>query len=167
MQGEVAVSQSKYLYSRGFTLIETIVVMAVISILAGIGFTFMGAGSSPRLMANDYRAMIQQARFEAIKRNLPVAVVRTGQEYRTLVKDDAAINCNTANSTQINIKRASEYRNVQISSATGTANGIVWLPNGMARACDGSGVVTGTATFSSGSSTASVIISQGGRVRAQ
>ena len=153
--------------ASGFTLIELIIVLAIIGILAAIG---IGSVRPPeaRLLANDYRAMVQQARFEAIKRNLPVAVVLNGQEYITLVKNDAAINCTTTNSAQLRVKRADEYRNVQISNVTGTGNGIVWLPTGLARNCSNTlPTGAGTATFSSGSSSVSVNISQAGRVTTQ
>ncbi len=152
----------------GFTLLEMLIALSIIGVLTGLG-VFILRPSYAYIFSNDFRAMVQQARFEAIKRNLPVAVVRDGQQYATLVKDDAAINCTTANSTQINVKRADEYRDVQVSDSdtTGTGNGIVWLPTGLARACDGSGVVTGTAAFTSRNITAKVIISQAGRVRTE
>lgn len=121
----------------GFTLLELLLVLGILSILFALGIPMLRP-SYAYLFASDFRAMVQQARFEAIKRNLPVAVVRNGQQYTTLVKNDAAINCTTTNSTQINIKRAAEYRDVQISDGdtTGTGNGIVWLPTGLARACN-------------------------------
>lgn len=146
----------------GFTLLEMLIALSIIGVFTGLG-VFMLRPSYAYIFANDFRAMLQQARFEAIKRNLPVAVVRTGQQYTTLVKDDATINCTTTGSTPISTKRAAEYRDVQISErdTTGTGNGIVWLPTGLARACNGSGVVTGTAAFTSRSTTAKIVISQG------
>jgi prepilin-type N-terminal cleavage/methylation domain-containing protein len=152
--------------SAGFTLLEMLLVLSILGILFALGIPMLRP-SYAYVFASDYRAMLQQARFEAIKRNLPVAVVRDGQQYLTLVRNDAVINCTTTNSTQINIKRATEYRDVQISMSdtTGTGNGIVWLPTGLARACDNSAVVTGTAAFISRNITARVRISQGGRVR--
>ncbi len=152
----------------GFTLLEMLIVLGILGIFLALGIPMLRP-SYAHLFANDFRAMVQQARFEAIKRNLPVAVVRDGQQYTTLVKDDATINCTVTNSTQVNIKRAAEYRDVQISDSdtTGTGNGIVWLPTGLARACNGSGVVTGTAAFTSRSKTAKVVISQAGRVRTE
>lgn len=152
----------------GFTLLEMLVVIGIMGIFMGLGIGLLRP-SYAYIFANDFRAMLQQARFEAIKRNLPVAVVRSGQQYTTLVKNDAVISCATANSTQINIKRAGEYRDVQISlsDTTGTGHGIVWLPTGLARACDSSGVVTGTAAFTSRNTTARVVISQGGRVKTE
>ena len=144
--------------------------MGIMGILMAVGVTVLRP-SYAYVFASDFRAMLQQARFEAIKRNLPVAVVRDGQQYVTLIKNDAAINCTTTNSTQINIKRAAEYRDVQIvfgsGNTSGTGNGIVWLPTGLARDCDSSGVITGTAAFTSRNKTAKVIISQGGRVRTE
>lgn len=152
----------------GFTLLELLIALSIIGVLVGLG-VFMLRPSYAYIFANDYRAMLQQARFESIKRNLPVAVVRNGQQYTTLVKDDAGVNCTATSSTPISTKRAAEYRNVQIinSDTTGTGNGIVWLPTGLARACDGSWVVTGTASFTSRNITARVRISQGGRVTTQ
>ena len=152
----------------GFTLLEMLIVIGIMGIFLALGVPMLRP-SYAYVFASDFRAMLQQARFEAIKRNLPVAVVRDGQQYVTLIKNDASINCTSTNSTQINIKRAAEYRDVQISlsDTTGTGHGIVWLPTGLARACGSSGVITGTAAFTSKNKTAKVVISQGGRVRTE
>jgi prepilin-type N-terminal cleavage/methylation domain-containing protein len=159
--------------TRGVTLIEFLVVIAIIGVLAGIGFVRLQP-PSVRLMANDYRAMLQQARFEAIKRNRPVMVVwDAGQgQFISRVKDTSEeADCNVASSTQLRVKRVDEYPNVQVSSVTGTGTGIVWLPSGMARNCDATSAnpldVSGTVTFSKvgGGTSIPVSISPSGRVR--
>lgn len=66
---------------RGFTLIELLVAMTVVAILAVIAApSFNSAILSNKLaaFANDFVASAQLARSEAIKRNKPVRICRSG-----------------------------------------------------------------------------------------
>ena len=67
----------RHVRSRGFTLIELMVVLTISALLFAIGVpAFQNAALGGRLSAaaNNLLASIQLARSEAIKRNLPVTV---------------------------------------------------------------------------------------------
>lgn len=63
--------------NRGFTLLEVVVVLAIVAILAGVG-TFSVVNYRPayrlREAARELASTIQNARFEAIQRNASCAV---------------------------------------------------------------------------------------------
>jgi prepilin-type N-terminal cleavage/methylation domain-containing protein len=127
----------------GFTLLELLVVLGILGILMSIGIPMLRPPSS-YLFVNDLKAVIQQARYEAIKRNVPVAVVwnSTDQSFTTQFHpSDPALNqaCNTTGTTILNTKRLSEYQRVSVKSAF-VQNGLVWLPNGLGRQCTGAGM---------------------------
>src|SRR5690554_2039477 len=68
----------------GFTALETVLVVAILGILLAVGFVaFRTPG--PRHFANDLKAQLQEAKYEAVKRNAPVAVVwdSVGQTFQT------------------------------------------------------------------------------------
>lgn len=157
---------------QGLTLIELLLTVTVIGILAAIGFGFT-RGTSPRLLANDVRAMVQQARFEAIKRNVPVKVVwsENPPSFLTLANNPGnnIISCDARNTKRLGVKRVSDYRNVKVFrnaalSASGFS-GIVWLPSGLSRSCSGAGASNSTTVFRSGGSSIRLVISRDGRVR--
>ncbi len=152
----------------GFTLLEMLIVMSIMGILMAIGIPMLRPPSS-YLFANDLKAMILQARYEAIKRNTPVAVVwsSTNRTYTTRLDatNTTFANTNSActSSTIISTKQLSDYRNVDISTNM-PGNGIVWLPTGLARSCS-TGVGNSTTTIGDGRQTYKVITSAGGRIR--
>ena len=81
----------------GFTVIEMMLVVAIIGILLAVGFVQLRAPST-RLFANDLKAQLQQAKFEAVKRNAPVAVAWDGgaQSFSTRFDTAASDPCNGA-----------------------------------------------------------------------
>ena len=125
--------------NRGFSLLELIIVMAMLAIFLAIGFTQMRPPSS-RVFANDLKIQIQQARYEAIKRNRPVAVVweASTQRFTTrlnLANPTLPLAC--SGSTVLVTKQGADYPGLNISSQLASGAGVVWLPNGQARRCDG------------------------------
>lgn len=119
----------------GITLVETIIVLAIISILVGIGASQMN-GPGARTYSNDLRAAIQQARFEAIKRNVPIAViwVEESSEFQT-VQGDPDDPCVAGGEDVLVRTGFSEYRRVTVNPGFGDGEGLVWLPSGHARSC--------------------------------
>lgn len=149
----------------GFTLLEMLVVLGIMGILMGIGVAALRPPSA-YLFANDLKAMIQQARFEAIKRNVPVAVVwsSTNQTFTTRWNEtNSAVNQACSGSAVLNTKRLSDYRSVSVASAL-TQSGLVWLPSGMGTQCGG-GLMSNSTSLTDGRTTYNVTISSAGRVR--
>lgn len=160
----------------GFTLLELLIVIAIMGIFMALGVPMLRPPSS-YLFANDVKAMIQQARFEAIKRNTPVAVAWNDNDKAYTTRFDQSNTTFTAFSTLctapatsggsvrvINTKRASDYRSVSVSTST-TLNGVVWLPTGLAKSCTGNGLSNTTITINDGRKPYYVVISSAGRIR--
>lgn len=154
----------------GFTLLELLIVIGIMGILMAVGIPMLRPPSA-YLFATDLKAMIQQARFEAIKRNRPVAVVwnSSNQTYTTRFDEtnttfaNPGSACTSTGPMILNTKRASDYRNLSVATDM-SGNGIVWLPTGLARGCS-SGLGNSTTTVNDGKKPFYVIISTAGRVR--
>ena len=115
----------------GITLIEIIIAMSILGILLGIGAASFRPSES-RLFANDVRALIQQARFEAVRRNEPVAVVWNEADAAFLtVRGSDAQPCQPT--IVLNRATATTYRRVEVDIEFD--DGLVWLPSGNARSC--------------------------------
>lgn len=142
-----------------------LVVLSIMGIFFGLG-TYMLRPSSAYLFTNDLKAMIQQARYEAIKRNIPVAVVWSNetQTFTTrLNATDPALNQACSGTTVLNTKRLVDYRNMSVQDAF-TQNGLVWLPSGLGAQCGGGLMADGT-TLTDGRVTYRLTVSAAGRVR--
>lgn len=77
----MAIDMSRFRLKGGFTIIELIVTVAIMSILAGVAVSsFSGLRPHWRLQgaANAIGHMFGQARFEAVKKNRPVLVQLSG-----------------------------------------------------------------------------------------
>lgn len=156
---------------KGFSLIELIVTIAI----AGIGLSLISTLSSPsqkQLLANDIKAMVQQARFESIKRNVAVAVVWDDNAGNLFMYANTAnnTNCSGSNLSLIGTKYLSDYRHVSVSSNLGGSpnKGIIWLPTSTLKDCSNNlvnGTFTVTDTKRDNSTT--VTVSQGGKVVVQ
>lgn len=152
----------------GFTLLEMLIVIGVMGTLMAVGIPMLRPPSA-YLFANDLKAMILQARYEAIKRNTPVAVVwnSASQSYTTRLDATNTAFANTTSactsSTVLSTKQLSDYRNISVSTNM-PGNGIIWLPTGLARSCT-TGVGNSTTTVDDGRQTYKVITSAGGRIR--
>lgn len=149
----------------GFTLLELLLVLGIMGILMGVGFTALRPPSA-YLFANDLKAMIQQARFEAIKRNVPVAVVwnSTDQTFTTRWNSSSGTtNQACSGSNVLNTKRLTDYRSVSVKSAF-MQSGLIWLPNGLGRQCLGSGMQNST-ILTDGRVAYKVNVSAAGRIQ--
>lgn len=119
----------------GFTLLEVILVVAILGTFLAVGFVRFG-GSDARAYANDVKALVQQARFEAIKRNTPVAVVWADaeEEYRTVLGEPDTP-CVSSSGVPLSVAEQTNYRLISVASGFVDGQGIVWLPSGQARSC--------------------------------
>lgn len=125
----------------GMTLIEILVVLGVLAILFGIAAPNLRTPPA-RIAANSVTAFLQQAKFEAIKRNRPILVSRTDDGRRLEAHAASAasdMGCATGASTLVRQVAVDEYRGVQVES-----DGLpfLWLPTGQPRACGGAPVAT-------------------------
>lgn len=152
----------------GFTLLEMLVVVGIMGIFLALGIPMLRPPAA-YLFASDLKAMIQQARYEAIKRNTPVAVVWSSTDRTYTTRLDAA-NTNFANTngactsgTVISTKQLGDYRNISISTNM-PGNGIIWLPTGLARSCT-TGLGNSTTTVGDGKQSYNVVTSANGRVK--
>jgi prepilin-type N-terminal cleavage/methylation domain-containing protein len=154
----------------GVSLIEIIVVIAIIGILASLGFARINAPDA-RLFANDVKALLEQARYEAVRQHTPIAVVWTGAAFETrrqppTTASGAGFDGTTCTAPNINIRtyNATSYRGITVSGGL-VDGGIVWLPSGLIRTCTGadlSGALT--TTIFDGRTTHTVVISPAGAV---
>lgn len=152
-------------HERGFTLVELLVVIVVVSILA----TFSAFVIRPRAevqAANSFQALVQEARLEGVKRNRPVAVVwdLSAQEALVAIADATSPDC-TTNLTQIDTFDLSEYRDVSVTTTLGD-DGLLWFPSGRGQSCAASSLDS-TTTFSAVGRQALVVMSSGGRIEVQ
>lgn len=119
-------------------------VLAVLGILIAIAAPNLRASSS-RIAANSIQATVQQARFEAIKRNRPVVVdldVSNGNLTLSATVDAGSVACDG-----VLLIRAVAIADFGRTSFAAENVPFVWLPNGQPRACGG-GTIAGQPTFS-------------------
>lgn len=153
---------------RGVTLVELLIALAIIAVLTGIGVVALQPPES-RLLANDIKAQFEQARFEAIKRNTPVAVVWNAddEEFITVANtNDPRVIATCAGNDVLNRRSTQEYRSARVSleGSRPWPGSTVWLPSGQGRTCAGSPAIGGEITLNDGRTTRVVEISVGGRV---
>lgn len=123
--------------SSGFTLIDLLIVLAVVGILSAIGAMSVRSNNS-RLFANDARQLVQQARYESIKADVPVSVIWSAADAELVSFLDEGGNCSlpAAESTdKVGTARTADYPALDVRSSF---PGATWYPNGIPRACDGS-----------------------------
>lgn len=118
----------------GFSILELLVVLVVLGVLLGIGVTVVRPPAAT-VYSNDVRALIQQARFEAIKRNVPVAI-RWDAEGMGFVAGLGPVDDPCAIVDVVARAATDAYPRVVVDPGFPEGDGLVWLPSGQARACD-------------------------------
>lgn|SRR5690606_33442450 len=150
---------------RGFSTIELLIAIAILGTLLAMVYPMLRPPEA-RVMANELKAMLQQARYESIKRNQPVAFVwiPDTQVFETRF-NSAAATATTActGDTAISTKAVSEFRDISVTVNLPT-NGIVWLPTGQGRSCSGGPMVTSDVVIRSSATQLTVEATMGGKV---
>ena len=146
-------------HTRGVTLFEVLLSLSIVTVLLGIT-DFALKTPSTHLYSNDLKAMLQQARFEAIKRSAAVSVNWEEDKKAFVMRANAhnAVNCN---GTIIKNKALNEYADLSYSASS--FHGIVWLPTGLPRSCNGL-LTPATLHFSNGRTNHSLTINSVGKV---
>lgn len=151
---------------QGFSMLELLIALALLGILLSLGFSQLKPPAA-RILAGTVKSTIQQARFEAVKRNRAVAVVfyedhielRSNRTSQHESCDSAAtdllrkVTWPSFGTTKLHKKR---------SDALPTS--LYWLPSGHARKCSG-GAYFDTLAVTVRGMTYHVITNQGGRTR--
>ena len=151
----------------GFSVVELLVVIAVLGVLLGIGLAVLRPNSE-RLAANSFRALLQEARTEAISRNRPVAVTWDADQAAMIVRvaPSPALPACDGSLQALDRLEFGEYRGVAVTTDM-SGGGLVWLPNGRHRSCDPSGSLDSVTTFASPRGAVTVRVSTGGSVVVQ
>lgn len=144
----------------GVTLFEMIVVLAVVGVFASGAVLLARPGGALRA-AQGARAFLLWARLEALWSGEAVAVVPAGTPALSArVGADAPSACAGPERRRFELARYGRTRVAQPLRA-----GIVWLPYGGARSCNGGGVISGRMILADGGARVGVIVSSLGRVR--
>jgi len=157
---------------RGFTLLEALIAISILGIILAVGFPLLGTPDA-RAFSNDVNALVQRARFEAVKRDTPVAVrfdTQAGMiELRAPAEATVAAACGDADVVVVATADTSAYRNTSfaVSGVLATDRSIVWLPNGRPVNCAGSPNVARSIVVSDGRRQVTLSVDIGGRIVTQ
>ena len=113
--------------STGLSLIELLVVLAIIAILAGTALVYINTdGYRLRAEANNLKSTLQEARMEAVKRNESVTVVLDPEWYRVEMasdSDDILVHYNLRENIGLHCKEMGELTTDSITfGSIGTAS---------------------------------------------
>lgn len=149
---------------HGLSLLEILIALAILSLSAVFLIDYRSKAVAPATAA--LRAHLIQARFEAIRRDQPVAVVFDHLQGEFLTRLDASQSGAICSDGEV-LARLSlqEFRGVRVGDLP--TPGLVWLPSGLGRTCQGGGVFNQTISLSDGRREGRVIVSRAGRVRSE
>ncbi len=126
-----------------------------------------------RAFSNEVNAIVQRGRFEAVKRDTPVAVRFDTQagtvEVRAPQAATVAAACADADVVVVATADASDYRNTSfaVNGVPATDRSIVWLPNGRPVNCAGSPNVARSIVVSDARRQITLAVDIGGRIVTQ
>lgn len=149
---------------HGFTLLETLIVVALVGTLLGVGFVSFRR-PAVRAFTNDVRALMQQARFDAVKRNRPVLVQWVaGDDGDDAFQSSLATigSLCTADQT-LGSAGMADYGDLTVMFPSGQV-ALLWLPNGQARNCTLGSFPSLIAEVTDGNVTQDIRVSVTGRV---
>jgi prepilin-type N-terminal cleavage/methylation domain-containing protein len=154
--------------SRGYTLVEVLAVLVMAGVLTGFAITSWNRSRGnleASSLVGEIQSGLQAARFEAIKRNRPVAFTLESGQFVTRVKSSTAPTTCGNQSGDIVLNRISTS-NFQFSMNAG--GGMMWAANGLTRQCGSTAFYAGTIGIREGTATVrSLVISSAGRVQQQ
>lgn len=150
---------------RAFSLVELLLALSVLGVLLALSLPLLRP-SPARRAAGEARAFLQAARLQALARGRPVAVT-VEPDGRTLAMrlGDDSERVGEVCARGVRLRRLALRRPGDALTLEPLPRGLVWLPSGAGRACDGSGVFNGTLRLDDGRSRWAVVVASGGRLR--
>ena len=115
---------------RAFTLIEFLIVLAIIAILSAIGFTqFRRDTYQVQQAARSFTTSVQKARYEAVSKNVFAGIKVSGTEFLIFRDEDDSRNYNSGDTVVSRVPLGSgDYPQVTLSN--GTYDEFVFTPRG-------------------------------------
>lgn len=145
---------------RAFTMIELLVVLALLAACFSVA-TAVSRPSHAWRAARSLRATLLWARTEAMWRGEAVSVTELDGGAGLTVRMAPGAEC--AAGPELAAARLGEHPGVRL--AAGLPRGVVWLPSGSGRSCNGGGVISATILVADQRSEVAVVVSSLGRVR--
>lgn len=150
---------------RGVSLLELIVVLAIIGILLGIGYALLRPNPA-RHAAIALASELTAARLQALAAGMPVAVLLS-TDRRTVFRKAGAVgeDADQVCASGAVAHRLDWGRFPRVELTSGLERGIVWFPTGWGRACGGGGVYNDRIELAGPAARYAVVVSSAGRVR--
>lgn len=149
--------------ATGHTLLELLVALALVG-LFGV-WALQARPSRVAAAATALRNQFLQARYAAIERNAPVAVLFRDDAFVTLASSDGGVAEACEAGEQLARLPLVDYPGVRVTSIP--SKGLVWLPSGSGRTCSGGGAFNQTIALTDPVREARVVVSRAGRVRSE
>lgn len=146
----------------GLTLVELLVLLAVLGVLLSVAWAAARPDNAQR-GAQAVRAAILWGRANAIWRGVSVAITDLGEGAGLVLRVADAAGSPCAGGWELARVRMSEHAGVNLLA--GLPRGLVWLPDGSGRSCDGGGVISATLRLQGARRAVNVVVSSLGRVR--
>ena len=150
----------------GFTLLELLVGLAILSVMAGLGMTFARPANDLRA-ATAVKTMLLWARAEAVWHGVPVAVTELPLASGFVVRSLPSGSGDCDDGEILGRLLLADHPGVRLAAGFGVRGGIVWLASGSGRSCAGGGVISADLRLASLTGTSHVIVSSLGRVRVE